>query len=202
MNLINYYWYFKNALSPQFCDDVVKLCKERKDETALVDLGTYTKEKEYAMKKQIRDSNVSWVEERWIYEAIFPYILTANTNAGWNFDITWTEPFQFTKYKPGQFYNWHCDSDVLPTKEGPGKGLIRKISASLLLNNSSEFKGGSFEFDFKNTAHPKTSMAVAKELSNQGDLIVFPSFVWHRVQPVTEGARYSLVMWNQGKPYV
>ena len=24
MNLSNYYWYFKSALSPKFCDDVIK----------------------------------------------------------------------------------------------------------------------------------------------------------------------------------
>jgi len=34
MNLINYYWYFKNAVSTQCCDDVIKFCKEKKEETA------------------------------------------------------------------------------------------------------------------------------------------------------------------------
>ena len=33
-------------------------------------------------------------------------------------------------------------------------------------------------------------------------MIVFPSFVWHRVKPVTKGLRYSLVAWNLGQPYV
>jgi len=30
---------------------------------------------------------------------------------------------------------------------------------------------------------------------------VFPSFVWHRVKPVTAGTRYSLVVWHLGKPF-
>jgi PKHD-type hydroxylase len=31
---------------------------------------------------------------------------------------------------------------------------------------------------------------------------VFPSFIYHRVKPVTEGTRYSLVIWSCGKPFV
>ncbi|BCV06054.1 MAG: hypothetical protein CM15mV124_480 [uncultured marine virus] len=31
-----------------------------------------------------------------------------------------------------------------------------------------------------------------KEIFPKGSIIVFPSFVWHRVKPVTKGTRYSL----------
>ena len=41
----------------------------------------------------------------------------------------------------------------------------------------------------------------AKEILPKGSVIVFPSFVWHRVKPVTKGVRYSLVMWNLGYPF-
>ena len=41
----------------------------------------------------------------------------------------------------------------------------------------------------------------AKEILPKGSIIVFPSFVWHRVKPVTKGTRYSLVMWNLGYPF-
>jgi predicted 2-oxoglutarate/Fe(II)-dependent dioxygenase YbiX len=36
----------------------------------------------------------------------------------------------------------------------------------------------------------------------KGTVTVFPSFVWHRVKPVTSGTRYSLVNWHQGRPFV
>ena len=36
----------------------------------------------------------------------------------------------------------------------------------------------------------------------KGTIVVFPSFVWHRVTPVTSGTRYSLVNWLQGRPFV
>ena len=41
----------------------------------------------------------------------------------------------------------------------------------------------------------------AKEILPKGSIIVFPSFVWHRVKPVTSGTRYSLVVWHLGRPF-
>ena len=42
---------------------------------------------------------------------------------------------------------------------------------------------------------------MAKEVAEKGSLIVFPSFVWHRVKPVTKGVRYSMPTWHLGWPY-
>ena len=36
----------------------------------------------------------------------------------------------------------------------------------------------------------------------EGSIIVFPSFINHRVAPVTKGTRYSLVAWFVGPPFV
>ena len=35
----------------------------------------------------------------------------------------------------------------------------------------------------------------------KGTMIVFPSYMWHRVRPVTSGVRKSLVLWIQGPPF-
>jgi PKHD-type hydroxylase len=43
---------------------------------------------------------------------------------------------------------------------------------------------------------------ISEQARNKGSITVFPSFVWHRVSPVTEGTRYSLVIWNLGKEFV
>jgi PKHD-type hydroxylase len=37
-----------------------------------------------------------------------------------------------------------------------------------------------------------------EEILSKGSLVVFPSFISHRVKPVTKGTRYSLVIWNIG----
>ena len=46
-----------------------------------------------------RDSNIVWMNDRWIYKEIQPYVRMANENAGWNFDWDWSESCQFTIYK-------------------------------------------------------------------------------------------------------
>ena len=60
-------------------------------------------------------------------------------------------------------------------------------------------------FDFRNyDPHVRDELKhlkQAKEILPKGSIIVFPSFVWHRVKPVTKGVRYSLVMWNLGYPF-
>lgn len=38
----------------------------------------------------------------------------------------------------------------------------------------------------------------AKEL---GTIIIFPSFVYHQVTPITKGTRKSLVNWSLGFPF-
>ena len=35
--------------------------------------------------KKKRDSDIVWLNERWIYNAIHPYIHAANKDANWNF---------------------------------------------------------------------------------------------------------------------
>jgi len=62
----------------------------------------------------VRDSKVVFIEPKWLYELVWPYIKIANTHANWNFHWDFTEPFQFTKYTKGQFYGWHADSSALP----------------------------------------------------------------------------------------
>ena len=34
MNISNYYWYFKSALTPKFCDDVIKYALSKKETMA------------------------------------------------------------------------------------------------------------------------------------------------------------------------
>jgi len=35
----------------------------------------------------------------------------------------------------------------------------------------------------------------------KGTMIIFPSFVWHKVNPVLTGVRKTLVGWVVGKPF-
>jgi len=209
MNLTNYYWWFKSAIPPRICDDIVNYGLKHKDDMAITgglgrdrDLQKQPlNKKELKNLKKKRYSNIVWMNDRWIYKEIQPYVNQANQNAGWNFNWDYSESCQFTKYKPGQYYDWHCDSwEGVYEKEGPTKGKIRKLSVTVSLSDEQDYSGGELEFQFRNVDNPKVKHA-CKEILPKGSLVVFPSFVWHRVKPVTKGVRYSLVVWNLGYPF-
>ena len=209
MNLFNHYWYFKSALTPKFCDDVIKHGLNNTEAVAIT--GGYankklTKDQLKDIKKK-RNSDIVWLDDAWIYKEIHPYIHQANKLAGWNFQWDRSESCQFTKYKKDQYYDWHCDSwnKTYNKPNTPDHNKIRKLSVTCQLTDGSEYKGGELEFDFRNyEPHMREEakhLKQAKEILPKGSIIVFPSFVWHRVKPVTKGTRYSLVMWNLGYPF-
>ncbi len=207
MNLTNYYWYFQSVIPLNICDDISKYGKQLKDQTAIT--GGYQVEE--LNKKQIknfrkkRNSDIVWMNDRWIYNEIQPYIHQANKSAGWNFNWDYSESCQFTKYKKGQYYGWHCDSWDKPydAPQNPySHGKIRKLSVTVTLSDPKDYKGGELEFDFRNLdPDKKPNIRKCKEILPKGSLVVFPSFVWHRICPVKSGERNSLVIWNLGHPF-
>ena len=206
MNLTNYYWYFQSAIPSRICDEIVKYGKSISDQMAVTGgfgHGKNLNKKQIKDLKTKRDSNIVWMNDRWIYKEIQPYVHQANANAGWNFQWDFSESCQFTIYKKKQYYDWHCDSWDKPYNEdGPTKGKIRKLSVTVSLTDPQEYKGGELEFDFRNEDPDKDpAIRACTEILPKGSLVVFPSFVWHRVKPVTKGVRYSLVIWNLGYPF-
>jgi PKHD-type hydroxylase len=205
----DYYWYFTSVIPPKLCDDIIHYALSKKEMFART--GGYQKEK--LTKKDIKDikkyrnSDLVWLNEPWIYKELHPYVHAANKNAGWNFNWNHSEACQFTKYKVGQYYDWHCDSWEEPYNK-PNTiehGKIRKLSMTCQLTDGSEYEGGELEFDFRNYNPSQRDelhhLVKAKQILPKGSIIVFPSYVYHRVKPVTKGVRYSLVMWNLGYPF-
>jgi PKHD-type hydroxylase len=216
MNLSNYYWYFKSAIPPKICDDIIKYGLSHQEDLAITGgLGSGRNLKEQPLKeeeiidlKKKRNSNIVWLNDKWIYKEIQPYVHEANKLAGWNFDWDFSESCQFTKYKLNQYYDWHCDSWYKPYNKPNDyntHGKIRKLSVTCQLTDGSEYTGGELQFDCRNyDPHMRDEdrhVLTVKEILSKGSIVVFPSFVWHRVQPVTKGTRYSLVVWNLGYPF-
>jgi len=198
-----YYWVFKNGLTNKFCDEVVRYSLSQKDSIAVT--GGFEKKKlskeDLKKLKSVRDSNVVWLNENWIYKEIHPFVIEANKKAGWNFQWDYSEDCQFTKYKIGQYYTWHTDTILKKSRDDK----IRKLSMSCILSNSNEYEGGEFEFDSRNyNPNMRDEYKHIHRINNKlpkGSIIIFPSFMWHRVKPVTSGTRYSLVSWQVGDPF-
>jgi PKHD-type hydroxylase len=249
MELQNYYYWFKAVIPKDTCERILELGKSKIAEleskglsTEAITFGNNQKGANPQAFPQnddilsnldpskdvyIRDSNIAWLEDQWIYDALYPFLHDANRLAGWKWNFDYSEPLQFTKYDNQQFYGWHADgnSDTLGAYKRylPGitnthinkdgsigggytpvdkfVGKVRKISMTVNLCEEGEYDGGDLKFDFGVHRSKENRFHTCEEIRPQGSIIVFPSFVHHCVTPVTRGTRYSLVMWTLGDPW-
>jgi len=212
MYIKNYFYYYKGALSSKLCDEIIKYGNSKKESLgAIGEISTEISEKRFIKNsknviKNSRNSKIAWLNDPWIYNEIIPYVKDANKSADWNYEWDWSEDCQFTKYSKGQFYDWHCDVFSVPYKSEDKNfdGKIRKLSVSVNLTDPKEYSGGDLQFDFRNynpDKRNKSKIITADDAKTKGSIVIFPSYVWHRVTKVTKGTRYSLVMWNIGYPF-
>ena len=136
-----------------------------------------------------RKSRIKWIyfneETSWLFIKLMKLIEKINKE-NWGFDLVMAkEPIQYTEYIEGH-YGWHIDV-------GPRHMSQRKVSLSLLLSDPNSYKGGDLEI------WPGGGVSKAERI--EGGATIFPSFLMHRVTPVTEGVRKSLVFWVGGTPY-
>ena len=199
------FWVYDKVIPEHICDKIIKIGSNQKSGLGLTANKTFQEHKEDGISElmKYRNSDVTWLNENWIYKEISCVIKKANIDADWNYDWDAMEPNQFTKYKLNQYYNWHIDSQEKIFDCPENKVLhnkIRKLSMSLILSHPEEYEGGDFEFDFSNV-ELGTIRHNLKELTGKGSMVVFRSDTYHRVTPVTKGTRYSLVVWCVGKPF-
>jgi PKHD-type hydroxylase len=138
----------------------------------------------------IRRSQVQFLpnspEYRWVYERLGEVVSRVNANY-YRFDLTgFGEQLQMTNYNSEEqgTYGWHMDMGV--------QGVSRKLSLVLQLTDPSQYEGGNLEI----LAGSNASIVEKKK----GRIVLFPSWMLHRVTPVTKGQRQSLVVWVSG-PY-
>lgn len=171
----------EKVFTPQDCGRVLSLRTDMID-GKIVDSDA--KESAY------RSSQVCWIrpsaETEWVFAKALDFIQHVNANC-YHMDLAgYTEPLQVSEYGTGQFYDWHLDLG----NEGHS---IRKLSFIVQLSEDKTYDGGSVEMLYERD--PK---AAPRE---QGTMIVFPSYLLHRVSEVTRGTRLSLVGWIGGPPY-
>ena len=142
MNYKKLFYYFDSAFSPFLCDKIIEEGYSNNPDFALTGKAGYTRsKKEIEKTKEIRNSNVSWINDWWVKKELEPYVKRANEMAGWNFNFTKSEASQFTIYEPGEYYDWHRDAQNYPYTQGKEKGLIRKLSVTVSLSNPEDYEG-------------------------------------------------------------
>ena len=199
--ILNYnYWVFRKAVPVEICKKILKGCRKKIRKKAIV--GPNAESWEYDI--EIRDCEVAWINDKWIYDIINPFIHIANKSAGWNFQWDWNETSQFTIYKKGHYYGWHADQSNEPIQAGNKntKGKTRKLSLTLQLTDQREYEGGDFQFKWIQAKQDLLKIVTVDDAKGIGTVIIFPSFTQHQVLPITKGKRESLVNWSLGKPFI
>mgnify|MGYP006125532509 CR=1 FL=1 len=139
---------------------------------------------------EIRISHIQWIQDshktQWLYQKILRLAKQAN-DAMYHFKLTHIKDIQYTRYNNHGKYDWHVDL-------GKGDAALRKLSMVMLLSNPADFEGGALELRLGNGIY-------TAPLKQHGDVVFFPSYILHRVLPVIEGTRESLVVWVNGYPF-
>jgi len=186
-NQTNYYW-FEKGFSSEELAEIEKLVAGIdfvRAQTQAEDNGLT--ETEY------RKSNVKWLpmteQYKWIYDKIGDMAYEANQNL-YHFDLhSMPEQIQYTEYYDHEkgHYDWHMDT-------GYGNLSQRKISVTVQLSDGDEYEGGDLQL-WPGGIYPLVAPR------GKGNVVIFPSFMMHRVTPVTRGTRKSFVLWLGGGHY-
>jgi PKHD-type hydroxylase len=198
MNIRPYYVYQKAVLPADFCDKVIAE-GEKLPHNATGTVGVFEGEREDTT---MRSTELTFFPQEpsygWLYDYVLQFINAANTKY-WHFKLSAVEPLQYGVYNPGQYYHWHVDQHPYPYKDGANKGLTRKLSFTMQLSDDADYEGGDLEL--RDPGEENKIMKI-DGIRARGSVVIFPSFVLHRVTPVTKGVRRSMVGWIVGTPFV
>ena len=172
--------HISKAFSSESCDKIIKQCEKQNLEEASIGSKSQT------IDKTIRDTKrIVLPNDIGIGATLTGIGFQANAYK-WKFDVTKSNQTEFLKYDKNGHFSSHVDTflESFDNKE------TRKISVILILSDGHE--GGKFYLKIQEEKiYPK---------QDKGDIIIFPSFLLHGVEPITSGIRRSMITWLIG-PY-
>jgi PKHD-type hydroxylase len=182
--------YWDDAFTAEELEKIVCYCESFELEQGTTFAATQEQTEE------IRISNIRFHERNtdtaWIFDRL-NFVIQAINEKFYNFNLNGYSKFQYTTYNAdnGGHYDWHMDMPVgqihTPDIE------LRKLSLTLQLNDT--FSGGEFMI---NPGKEENSDTIPMK---KGRIILFPSFMIHKVAPVNMGTRRSIVVWVLGPKF-
>ena len=204
------FYIFPRALSKPDCDKYLKYCLKNAnwEDASTIAKGytdvTLSDVKEFDEKSQkfdykMRQTDVSFITDKdnMMNELVWGFIREAN-QVFFHYNLDYFQAIQFARYQNGGHYDWHQDASG-NTELGPER---RKLSLTMSLTDHTTYDGGYLEFYNGEKPYQHDEHNVAKDVKDQGSVIVFDSRDWHRVTPVTKGVRYSIVCWTVGPHFI
>lgn len=176
---------FPDAFSPEECARIVALT----DGGQMADAGLVGGETNH----NLRRADIAWLDDcdgsEWVMDRIMEVVRRANREL-YDFVLTeFAESPQVARYDAARegHFTWHSDIG-----DGPA-ARRRKLTIVVQLSDPTDYDGGALEL------MPDANIATAAR--TQGAATLFPSFVLHRVTPVTRGVRHSLTLWSHGPSF-
>jgi len=175
--------YYSGLVLPHEIDQIHNLWEEEKAIKA-----TISGDQKY--NDDIRKSSVIFIDNTpkndWLYNKLGSLAIKTNNDCYWFDLLGFHQELQLTRYSKGDFFDWHLDF-------GAGEISTRKLSVTVQLSDPDEYEGGDLQF--------MINQKIVNAPRTKGTVIVFPSFILHRVTPITKGIRKSIVGWVSGPPY-
>ena len=170
---------FRGALQPDFCDNLVERFKNLQP----MEATTFNSSEDH------RRTKVRWVHNEYdLQDVLLRLVNIANANS-FNVDIQQEmAEMQFGEYTAEEKskYDWHHDVHWLNPKNHD-----RKLSVVVQLSHPQDYEGGQFQFsEVEGPDH--------EDFGQRGSVLVFPSYLTHRVTEMKSGMRHSLVSWVRG----
>ena len=179
------FYYHSNVLTPNECEHIQS--NLNRDITA-----GWQDSPASGVTKTAKTSIVQWNRAKEYLSKIEDLAHMTNENY-FGFNINRYHEFSTVNYneyssEQKQEYGWHADCFKLEKQSD--------IKLTVIVNISTEsYTGGELQL-FLN--HERTSHA----LNDSGAVIVFPSWIQHRVTPVTSGTRKSVSFWLIGPKFI
>jgi PKHD-type hydroxylase len=194
--ILNSYCFWPNIFSDEEIESIISILDNRELEKAKTGLGEGDSE------NKMRVSDVHFFppdnETSFIFERINHVVDNLNTNF-FNFDINGYDTIQYTTYNSKHHgkYDFHMDTHLDAAGNNIEQAMgIRKLSVVVLLSDpQKDFTGGQFQMNYGAEGDAQTVDF------KKGMMIVFPSFIIHRVLPVFSGIRKTLVTWVTGPKF-
>lgn len=185
--------YFKSYLSKEVCNKIINDVQVLPTQDAQIGVG-YDKT---SIDTTVRRSKIRFINSGdWRFEYIFDIFWKTAISANddfFQFHISRLNFIQFSEYNSNVLAEYKPHHDVFWLNGDPV--YHRKLSATIQLSDENSYKGGDF------TILNVDSAPLAEDVRKQGTIFYFPSFMTHQVSPVTQGVRYSLTAWFEGKKW-
>lgn len=185
------YYRYAACFSPPECAELIKMAEAKGMVPGTIGNGANSVPQIDPAYRQVMTARILPEDAQWAFDNLIQKVTWANAEYRFNLhgmyeDIGIMRYDEPTAEQPAGHYRWHQDF-------GGGIYSRRKISIVSLLSSPTDFTGGEL--------HLFNESDQAADLSQQGDMVMFPSWTSHCVTEVTKGQRYSLVAWVAGKRF-